>query len=110
MLGKKTITDELLPIFWRFGLWHIVLLCNLLFLFRKKESVIMIVYLPVFTNTFTILVGSGWSDYRYGWSIFLATPFILLLSMAACKMPKKNIGEGIVLFQKMGGTFQGNSL
>ena len=76
---------------WRFGFWTALMIISIATLIWKKRYVWLLAYIPVFTFLATILLTSGWTDYRYGLPVlfiglFLPTALLLL-------MPTSNAGE-----------------
>ncbi len=63
---------------WRAGFWMVLLLFSSLILFLKKGWRIFSVYVPVAGHVLSLLLSTGWSDFRYYWGINLIAFFICL--------------------------------
>ena len=62
---------------WRFGIW--VLLMNVFIVYKliKKDYRILMIFVPIYSYLLSILLANGWTDYRYGLSVFMIALFVL---------------------------------
>ena len=67
---------------WRAGLLSILSLITVLFLFMKKGwNKYLLICMPVVGHFISLLLSTGWSDFRYVWPLNLMNFSIILLSM-----------------------------
>lgn len=77
------INNNFLLIFlWRSGIWISLLAITSLFIIKNKVSNLFLLYLPVLSNVVSLVLSSGWMDYRYGWSVLLTVPFITFVTVS----------------------------
>ncbi|MCJ7806816.1 MAG: hypothetical protein MUP57_04645 [Clostridia bacterium] len=78
LVSKGTVfLSPTLIVFWRFGIWLIILFAGFLFATGHNRAVLIILSVPILTNLLSLALSSGWLDYRYGWSIFITVPVII---------------------------------
>jgi len=61
---------------WRFGFWVALMIISIMTLILQKKFIWLLAYLPVFTYLLTLLLAMGWTDYRYGLSVFFVGMFL----------------------------------
>ena len=66
---------------WRYGFWTALMILSIAHLIFQKRYMWIIVYAPAFAYLVTLLLASGWSDYRYGLPIFLIGMFLPAASL-----------------------------
>jgi hypothetical protein len=67
---------------WRAGLLSILSFITVLFLFMKKGwNKYLLICMPVVGHFISLLLSTGWSDFRYVWPLNLMNFSIILLSM-----------------------------
>lgn len=74
--------DLLRIILWRFGIWFIGLITLGIYLIKRKKYSHLVLFIPVLSNILSLIIGNGWQDYRYAWSIFLIVPFIIMWTLS----------------------------
>lgn len=82
---SSTFTREhglLRIVLWRFGVWTAILLLLGVYIGIKKRVDILLLYVPVASNVLSLVMGNGWQDYRYAWSLFLIAPFLIVWTMS----------------------------
>ena len=62
---------------WRTGIYVLGILFLLYFISKKKKMLYFIPFLPVLFNLFSLLAGSGWTDYRYYWPTAIMALFLM---------------------------------
>ena len=62
---------------WRTGAYVLGILFLLYFISKKKKMLYFIPFLPVLFNLFSLLAGSGWTDYRYYWPTAIMALFLM---------------------------------
>ncbi len=78
LASKGTVyLSPTLILFWRFGIWLHLLFTGFLFCIRHNRKILIILAVPILANLLSLVLSSGWLDYRYGWSILLTVPLIL---------------------------------
>lgn len=93
--GFTVTYNPLLVIFWRFGIWIVFLFTTFLFVIKNKKFEILLLGLPILTNILSLALSSGWMDYRYGWSIFITVPFVMLFSISYSPLIEKYMSEKV---------------
>jgi hypothetical protein len=63
---------------WRFGFWTALMIISAMTLILQKKYIWLLAYLPVFTYLVTLLLATGWADYRYGLPVFFVGMFLPL--------------------------------
>jgi hypothetical protein len=61
---------------WRFGFWTLLMIISAMTLVLRKRYIWLLTFIPVFVYIFTLLLSKGWTDYRYGLSVFLIGMFL----------------------------------
>jgi len=78
LASKGTVyLSPTLILFWRFGIWLLLLFTGFMFCIRHNRKKLIILAVPILANLLSLALSSGWLDYRYGWSILLTVPLIL---------------------------------
>lgn len=62
--------------FWRFGIWTALIVVTAAALLTRGRYARLLIFLPVFVYLFTLLITSGWTDYRYGLPVFFTGLFL----------------------------------
>lgn len=63
---------------WRAGFWLMLLVFSLFVLFLKKGLGMVCIFVPIVGHMVSLLLSTGWSDFRYYWCINLTALFICL--------------------------------
>ena len=76
---------------WRYGIWTALMIISITTLIFLKRYAYLLAYIPVFIHITTLLLTSGWTDYRYGLPVlfvglFLPVTLFLLNSNPDYKM------------------------
>jgi hypothetical protein len=78
LASKGTVyLSPALLLFWRFGIWLVLLFTGFLFALRHNLKIIIVLAVPILANLLSLALSSGWLDYRYGWSILITVPVII---------------------------------
>jgi len=89
-IARTSFAHQLSDIlFWRTGTSVILLLYVLVFLFVRKEQILLTAILPSFIIFCTLMLVVGWQIYQYQWFFPLAVTFFLLYCVAV--RPDKDI-------------------
>ena len=62
--------------FWRFGVWTALMVVTAAALFTRGRYARLLIFLPVSVYIATLLITSGWTDYRYGLPVFFTGLFL----------------------------------
>lgn len=73
-------TSQLLRITqWRMGLMTLLGVSSIFILFYKRKKIPFLIYVPILGHILSLMLSTGWSDFRYYWVINLVSWFIILL-------------------------------
>jgi len=61
---------------WRFGFWTVLMVLSAMALVSRKRYIWLLTFIPVLVYIGTLMLTMGWSDYRYGLSVFLLGMFL----------------------------------
>lgn len=90
MIGDKFV-EYFEPLTWRSGIYTFAVIFILWFLVLcKKLSKIWFIFVPFFAQILSLLLSTGWCDFRYYWSLNLMSVFIVIFSIYICNEKVKN--------------------
>ncbi|MCM1231862.1 MAG: hypothetical protein NC489_17220 [Ruminococcus flavefaciens] len=76
---------------WRCGLFTLLGLIAIIYLALKKGIVkCLLIATPVIGQILSLVLSTGWSDFRYFWPLNLMNLFLLLVSITVTQEPLKN--------------------
>lgn len=78
---------------WNAGVWNQILAVCLISVLVFKKRDIFIVFIPWAAQVMSLALSTGWTEYRYSWSLALITIFIFMLTFTIKKEEGKNILE-----------------
>ena len=87
IVQRLTSVKLLYIVYWRVGLYNIlILLCMIAVYARNKRNQMkmLLPFIPIVANCFALIIGSGWSDYRYYWPSVIIGVFLLILTPRLC--------------------------
>lgn len=92
-----TVSNQLLNILtWKTGIYTLlVVFAFLSVLIKKKDRKIWLVFVPFAGQIVSLMLSTGWSDFRYYWPLNLIAVFILLL-IPTVKEVKKEVADEII--------------
>jgi len=61
---------------WRFGVWTALMVVSVMTLILSKRYFWLFAYVPVFVYLVTLLLASGWTDFRYGLPVMFVGMFL----------------------------------
>lgn len=62
---------------WRSALYFLAILFSLYFVSKKKKMLYLLPFVPILFNVLSLIVGSGWTDYRYYWPTVITALFLV---------------------------------
>lgn len=85
ILDNLVLVTEVEPFSWflcRAGLYTFFMIACIVVVCTKKSYQILACFAPVLGQIFSLLVSTGWSEYRYYWSIPLCVTFFLFVFLS----------------------------
>lgn len=64
---------------WRTGLYFLLVILASYVLLRKNRNILFIIFIPFVGQVLSLLLSTGWPDFRYYWPLNLMSVFIILL-------------------------------
>lgn len=77
----KTVITSMSYIFWRAGIWLVLVLASCYAWVLLKQSKMILILLPCFSQMLSLILSTSWPDYRYFYPLVLSLQFFLGLSI-----------------------------
>jgi hypothetical protein len=89
MLGdyaSQTVKGQLTnTVYWRSGIWVCLMMMVGVFLVSKKRRLEFTVFVPIIGQIISLILSTGWADFRYYWPINIISVFIGIYIISLAK-------------------------
>lgn len=75
---------------WKSGIYTLLTVVSFVYCVHTKKKHLWIIFLPFAGQVLSLILSTGWSDFRYYWPLNLMTVFIVLISATVGKQKDNN--------------------
>jgi hypothetical protein len=81
LLVSISVRTPFVWFFWRIGLFTFLMLVSVVIILIKRQYSLLFILMPILGQIVSLILSTGWSDYRYFWSIALVSIFFLIVTI-----------------------------